>query len=73
MTVTPQYTGIPTGAVKVLSGTTTVCKMTLVGGKGHCSPAASALKVGSYSIVAVYSGSPNFTTSKSTAVTLKVT
>ncbi|HEY6792443.1 MAG TPA: Ig-like domain-containing protein [Trebonia sp.] len=65
-------TGVPTGYVVVESRAKIVCRIHLSGGKGSCSPAARALRPGSYTIVAHYSGDKNFKPSTSSKQTLTV-
>jgi hypothetical protein len=74
VTVSPEFTGTPTGTVTVSAGKTTLCKIeTLSKGKGTCSPtSATVLGVGTYSVVATYSGSAEFDSSSSSAESLKV-
>ncbi len=60
--------GTPTGTVAIESGSTTLCTVTLSGGAGSCSPAASKLAQGTYSITAVFTPTnANFITSSSSA------
>jgi Cutinase/Bacterial Ig-like domain (group 3) len=63
---------VPTGKVSVRVGTKTLCAVTLAAGVGTCSPKATALKAGSYSLTAVYAGTSTFATSSSDAVALTV-
>jgi hypothetical protein len=65
-------TGGPTGYVGVKSGTRLLCVIYIFRGKGSCSPAAWALAPGSYKIVAIYGGHPNFKPSTSSPKTLTV-
>ncbi len=65
--------GTPTGTVAIDSGSTTLCTVTLSGGTGSCSPAASKLAQGTYSITAVFTPpNSNFATSTSTAHSLVI-
>jgi hypothetical protein len=76
VTVTTTAAGggtIPKGKVTVKAGTATLCKITLVNGTGSCTPKATALKAGSYSVTAMLSASSNFGGSTSNAVSLDVT
>jgi hypothetical protein len=74
VTVTPRFTGIPAGTVTIVSGTTTLCTITLKAGKGTCKPASGkALKPGKYSVTARYAGSKDFDASTSPPATLLVT
>ncbi len=70
--VTGQYAGMPAGKVTVKSGKVTVCTITLASGRGSCALAARKLPVGTRTLVAVYSGSSDFTGAASTRKTLKV-
>ena len=72
VTVAAQYSGTPGGKVTIKAGTTTVCVITLSSGKGSCALAARKLRVGTHTLVAVYSGNSDFTRSTSTKKTLKV-
>ena len=68
----------PTGKVKVeattsTGTTTTLCTTSLSSNAtGTCHPSATKLAVGTYMIVAVYTGDPNFKSSRSTSATLVV-
>ncbi len=75
MTVKPKFSGTPGGTITITAGTHTVCKNAkLISGKAKCSPASNtSLPAGTYHVVAAYSGSADFASSKSGAVTLKVT
>jgi hypothetical protein len=64
--------GTPTGKVTVEAGKTKLCTITLSAGGGTCSPKASALKEGSYSVLAAYAGSSSFEKSESASQTLIV-
>jgi hypothetical protein len=72
--VTPSTgTGTPTGTVQFLAGgLTLLCSATLSSGSGSCTPSATLLTAGSYSIAAVYSGDSTYaaSTSKTTALTV---
>jgi hypothetical protein len=71
--VNSQFGETPTGTVRVSSGTTTLCTITLVHGTGTCSLKSKTLKVGTYQIVASYSGSSSYEASSSTDEKLTVT
>jgi len=72
-TVTPEYTGTPTGTVTITAGTTTLCTVKLSARTGSCSPAsATALSVGSHVLTGSYSGDSNFGSSTVTK-TVKIT
>jgi hypothetical protein len=66
-TVTPTFSGTPTGTVTFKNGTTNIGTSTLSGGVAKFS--TKTLAVGSHSITAVYNGATYFTTSTSSAVT----
>ena len=72
VTVTPQYSGTPSGKVTIKTGTTTVCTITLASGKGHCTLTARQLRRGTYTLAAAYPGSSDFTSSTSARKTLTV-
>jgi hypothetical protein len=72
VTVTPQYSGTPGGKVTVKTGTITVCTISLASGKGSCTLTASKLRPGTYTLVAAYPGSGDFTGSASARKTLTV-
>jgi hypothetical protein len=61
-----------TGTVKVKAGSKVVCSVTLSAGHGSCKPAASALKPGTYSLVAQYGPTQEFEGSPSPAKALTV-
>jgi hypothetical protein len=64
--VKPEFSGsTPTGIVMVRESSTTLCAITLSGGAGSCSLSARDLPVGSYHLVATYSGSLDFESSGS--------
>lgn len=60
-TVTPQFSGTPTGAVSFKDGTKTLKIVSLSG--GSASYTTSKLAIGSHNINATYNGSPDFTAS----------
>jgi hypothetical protein len=72
VTVSPQYSGTPGGKVTVKSGTTVVCTITLVSGKGNCTLSARKLPKGTHTLTARYRGSADFTSSTSAKKTLTV-
>ena len=72
VTVTPRYSGIPAGKVTIKTGTTTACTVTLASGKGSCTLGASKLRAGTYTLVAAYPGSSDFTSSTSAKKTITV-
>jgi hypothetical protein len=60
-TVTPAVgRGLPTGTVTFSDGGTTLCVATLVGGDGSCSAETAP---GAFTVVAAYSGDPNYAVS----------
>ncbi|MGA7705239.1 MAG: Ig-like domain repeat protein [Solirubrobacteraceae bacterium] len=63
---------IPQGKVKIIANTKTLCTIKLVDGIGSCSPKAKALKIGSYSISAIFQDSSHFLESTSESVSLAV-
>ena len=67
--VGPDFIGaglVPTGTVTVKAGSTVLCTITLVRGRGSCSPSADALPGGqTYPIEAFYNGDANFSPSHS--------
>jgi hypothetical protein len=74
--VSPQIagTGTPTGTVKVVKGSTTLCSGTLSKDKVTCTlGSATTLAPGTYSLTATYAGNNTLAASNSAAVTLKVT
>ena len=74
VTVTPESKGsTPAGTVKITDSATTMCIITLSGGKGSCSLKATQLGAGTYSLVGIYVANPtNFEGSTSTKRTLSV-
>jgi YDG domain-containing protein/Big-like domain-containing protein len=66
VTVTPQFTGTPTGTVTLNDGNTTIATITLSGGLGSIknSTLVSAI-LGAHNLSAVYNGDGNFNTSTS--------
>ena len=54
--VTPGAGGIPTGKVTVKRGSAGLCTITLGGGTGSCTLAATKLRPGTYQLTASYSG-----------------
>ena len=73
VTVAPQYTGTPTGAVIITTGSTRLCTVRLSSGTGTCSPRSdTVLSAGKAGLVAAYTGSADFLRS-SAHTTLRVT
>jgi len=70
-TISSTTTGIPTGTVNFMSGTTKLGAVTL-NAKGVAVYTNSTLAVGTYQVTAVYLGDPNFAGSTSNAVTAVV-
>jgi hypothetical protein len=58
-------TTTPTGTVTIKAGSTVLCTITLVNGRGSCSPPANALPAGHYVVVAFYSGDSNYSPAQS--------
>ena len=73
VTVLSRYTGSrPTGTVTVNESTMTLCTIKLSSGRGSCTLSGNKLAVGSYSLVAAYSGSSVFLGSVSAKESLTV-
>jgi hypothetical protein len=75
-TLSPAFAGVRTGTVTVVAGKVKLCSVNITAashGKGTCSPTATALTPGSYSLTAIYGGASNFASSASGPVALKVT
>ncbi len=70
--IAAQYQGTPAGTVKIRTGTTTLCTITLASGKGSCRLSDKKLRAGTYHLVAAYGGNADFARSTSTARTLTV-
>jgi hypothetical protein len=64
VTVSPQFSGTPSGTVTVSDDTGANCPITLSGGAGSCS--LTSTLAGSRTITATYSGDANFTGSSGT-------
>jgi Bacterial Ig-like domain (group 3) len=62
----------PTGTVTIKADSTVLCTITLVNGRGSCSPSASALPAGNYEVVASYSGDSNFSPASSLPQELRI-
>ncbi len=79
VTVSPQFSGAPTGSVTVMSGSTPLCSFTLLqsdNGSGSCHPTSGTVLPAAptpYAITATYAGDANFITSTSPASNLTVT
>ena len=68
VTVAPQFTGTPTGKVKITAGQITLCTVQLSKGTGTCSPASpTVLGAGKAVLVASYPGDPGFNSSSADA------
>ena len=68
VTVAPQFTGTPTGKVRITAGQTTLCTVQLSGGTGTCSPASpTVLGAGKAVLVASYPGDLGFGSSAADA------
>jgi len=70
--VHPQYAGAVAGKVRITMGTTTVCTITLSGGKGGCSLTARQLPPGRHILTAAYAASADFAGSVSAVKTLTI-
>jgi hypothetical protein len=55
-----------------MAGSKKLCKITLKASAGSCSPAASVLRVGTYSVDAVYGGNIDFEAAESNSSSLTV-
>jgi hypothetical protein len=64
--------GDPAGAVVVESGSTTVCVIGLIAGKGSCALSSAALPAGTHAVTAHYLGESFFKASSSAAKTIIV-
>jgi len=71
--VTPEYAGVVTGTVTVVTGRTTVCLIRLSKSAGACSLSARELRAGTYHLVAHYPGGMDFSGSRSGSERLRVT
>jgi hypothetical protein len=68
VTVAPQFTGTPTGKVKITEGQITLCTVQLSGGTGTCFPASPTIPgAGKAVLVAPYPGDPGFNSSAADA------
>jgi hypothetical protein len=72
VTVSPRYTGVPSGKVAILAGPATVCRLTLRRGSASCTLSSHKFRPGSYRLHAHYDGSSAFKAATSAAVTLRV-
>jgi large repetitive protein len=77
VTVATAAAGVPDSTVKVSSGTSTVCTITLApasteSSSGSCSPTASEFAPGSYPLTASYAGDADYAASVSAAEPLTV-
>jgi len=70
-TVSPQFSGMPTGTVTFKDGAISIGTGT-VDGSGHATYSTSALAVNAHTITAVYGGDGNFTGNMSPAITQSV-
>jgi hypothetical protein len=70
--IRPQYAGTPSGSVTVKAGSTVVCVITLASARGTCAPPATRLPATSTKLVATYSGSVDFSASRSAARALVI-
>jgi len=67
-TVSPQFTGMPTGTVTFYDGSAVLGTGTL-NGSAHATLTTTALQVGTHSLTAVYAGDTNFIASTSNPIT----
>ena len=66
VTVSPEFSGVPNGQVKLTSGSEKLCKVTLANGTGTCSlSSGTALSPGRHTVVASYAGNTAFGPSSS--------
>lgn len=75
VTVTTTAAGggtMPKGKVTVMAGPSRLCKIALLNGTGSCTPKATALKAGSYSITATLTASSKFGGSTSPPTNLTI-
>jgi hypothetical protein len=73
VTVKPEFAGsTPTGTVMITESTTTLCVITLSSATGSCTLSADQLAVGTYDLIATYSGDANFHVSASAEKALTV-
>jgi hypothetical protein len=72
VTVSPQFSGSPTGRVRIGASTTTLCEISLSSAKGSCTLSPKKLKAGTYHLVAFYGGSRNFIGSTSATETISI-
>jgi hypothetical protein len=63
VTVSAQYTGVPSGEVVLKVGGTVICSLALRSGRASCRLTARQLKAGHYHLTATYKGSPDFAVS----------
>jgi hypothetical protein len=73
VTVKPGFSGTPAGKVTVKTGTTRICVITLVKGKGTCTLTARQLRPGKHALTATYPGTAPYARSSSPKKTLTVT
>jgi hypothetical protein len=73
VTVSPRYSGTPTGTVVIKAGGTGICTIKLSNAAGNCTLPATRLKAGTYRLSATYSGSGAFHSATSPQVTLTIT
>jgi GDSL-like Lipase/Acylhydrolase family/Bacterial Ig-like domain (group 3)/Putative Ig domain len=71
--VAPKYAGTPGGTITIMAGKTLLCRAKLSKGRAKCSPSSGrTLRVGTYKVIAIYSGNADFAGSKSIAFTLRI-
>lgn len=72
VSLSPRAPLIPSGKVYVREGAVTLCTVTLSKGAGSCTPGATALAPGKYTVAALYLGDTNFSPSQSAGHTWTV-
>jgi hypothetical protein len=73
VTVSPQYTGRPSGEVVITANRATLCALRLRHGVASCVLSARRLRPGTYSLRVRYDGSSAFRPATSTSSRLRVT
>jgi hypothetical protein len=73
VTVKPAFSGTAAGQVTIKAGSTGICTITLVKGKGGCTLSASKLRPGKYTLTATYAATSRYAASTSPKKTLTVT
>jgi hypothetical protein len=70
--VTATGSSSPTGQVAIKAGSTSICAISLAGGQGSCTLAATKLRPGTYHLTATYSGDVTYAGSTSGSKVLAV-